>query len=207
MPNNFTVFQDQQKPPFQNLEELEKGNKIRVFLIGNEHCPDLSFLQSPILVDRIEFNGNIRYEKPIFEMIRQLRQVKKVKFFLGSKQSLEYFEWALLDEMDQREKQIFTNPSVTSLAVIVSKKFTRQIDAAESPIFGFEEGKIKPENVVERMVVRILKQSATYFPHLRKLTVEAPNSPQIHDAICTAIESLKYLKNTMFRESYDGKQV
>jgi hypothetical protein len=209
VPLHFTVFQDQHKTPSSSSSLScpgEKGNKIRVFLIGNQYCPDLSpFLKDPVPVDRIEFQGCILYEKPIFEMICQLKDVKKVKFFFGRKQNL-YFESDEWAKSKEEGEQIFTeeantasssrvNLSVTTLAISVSRKLQERNEQ--------EEGKENLLSVIERIVSRILKRAVISFPHLRKLTVTAPSSQEIHSAVLFTLNNLKYLKKTLVEFSED----
>lgn len=202
VPANFTVFQDHHHKP--ECESSSTGdNKIRVFLLGSEFCPDLSHL-SQSFFDRIEFHGSIRYEKPVFEIIGHLKELKKVKFFLGKRQRLEFFEWLDWDWTHQ----LCINQSVTSLAIFVSKKFCWKLDhegKAATP--SDEEQMDQVVYVIERIVLRILAHVPICYPSLRKLTMKAPNSMRIHEAVLDMRNKLEHLKNIRIGFSEDDNQV
>ncbi|ODM96896.1 hypothetical protein Ocin01_09791 [Orchesella cincta] len=200
VPIYLTVFQfskpnvckKRRRPP--SMQE-----KMCFYLIGSKQEPPM--IDHSATVDRIEFHGHIGFEEPVFEIIKNLKELRKIAFFLDPKKQGNFIQLSRINNSNNsnstNNKKIKYDSSycknVTSLKLVLE----RSDGCSEEQSLSMAK-----KETLRVMIIRLLRRTTDLCPNIKRLTVEVPNWKGIRTVVDEILEKIAYLKPT--KMSFDS---
>ncbi|CAL8137109.1 unnamed protein product [Orchesella dallaii] len=197
VPIYLTIFQHHTANVCKKRKTPVRQEKICFYLIGSKQEPPMAEYSDK--VDRIEFHGHVGYEDPVFEIIKSLKGLRKIGFFLDPKKQGNFIQLSRVNTNNSREIQGDTSycTNVTSLKLLLERDDvgSEGQDGNDSQQ-GFGNLSMAKKETLRVMIIRLLRRTVDLCPNIRRITVDVPNWKGIRNVLDEILEKIVHLKPT-----------